>query len=49
MLNKANLTLTGLGYLNEVSVQDDGLYARINVINKFNSGAQRSDDIWIIL
>jgi hypothetical protein len=39
--------LSGVGYLHDISHQNDGMHAKINVINGFNSSLHNSDDIWI--
>lgn len=47
MFTNAIFNLSGIGYLHDVIRKDDGVYAKINVIHRFNAGAQHSDDIWI--
>ena len=43
----ALFNFNGIGYLHDVIRKDDNVYAKINVIHRFNAGAQHSDDIWI--
>lgn len=47
MLENTTFSLTGMGYLHEVIYKNDGMYARINVINRFNAVSNSTDDVWI--
>ena len=47
MFSDVIFSLRGVGYLHDVIHKFDGMYAKINAINKFNSGLRRPDDIWI--
>lgn len=47
MFSNVNFNLTGMGYLHDVIRGDGEVFAKINVIHKFNSGTQHSDDVWM--
>lgn len=47
MIKNVIFSLNGIGYLHDLIRKNDELYGRINVINKFNINAQRTDDVWI--
>ncbi|MEO8963802.1 MAG: hypothetical protein ABI370_03940 [Gammaproteobacteria bacterium] len=47
MFKNPVFNLSGVGYLHEIVRKDQTIVARINIINKFNSSNERSDDIWL--
>jgi hypothetical protein len=47
MFDNLSFNLKGIGYLCDITYQDNCHIAKINVIHRFNSGGKHSDDIWI--
>lgn len=47
MFINSGFCLSGTGYLYDILHKNEDVYARINVINPFNSASHHSDEVWI--